>query len=130
MYNDLIPDPFVNDNELNISWVSDLTWEYRCLFDVSVSQRQAYLVFDQLDTEAEVELNNEVIAQSDNAFHKHVVAVNLTLKNDLIVKLKSGVELGKSWRMSLVDVSVGMVIVVEFMFANRNFNMAGIGDQN
>ncbi|CCG20510.1 late-stage biofilm-induced gene in C. albicans [Candida orthopsilosis Co 90-125] len=95
MYNDLIPDPFVNDNELNISWVSDLTWEYRCLFDVSVSQRQAYLVFDQLDTEAEVELNNEVIAQSDNAFHKHVVAVNLTLKNDLIVKLKSGVELGK-----------------------------------
>ncbi|KAI5960697.1 mndB [Candida margitis] len=94
MYNDLIPNPFVNDNELNVSWVSDLTWEYRCLFDIP-TQQEAYLIFEQLDTEAVVVLNSDVILQSKNAFQKHKVAVNLSRENELVVRLNSGVEMGK-----------------------------------
>lgn len=98
IYNDLIPDPFVNDNELNVSWISELTWEYRCLFGVPVPQEQqeAYLLFDQLDTEAEVMLNNDVILHSTDAFQRYKVFVNLSVENELVLRLKTGVELGKS----------------------------------
>ncbi|KAI5948745.1 mndB [Candida theae] len=101
LYNNLIPNPFMDKNELNVSWVSELTWEYRCLFDALDTHENedqsefAYLLLDQLDTDAEVELNDKVVLQSTNAFQKHRISVNLSSHNELKVRLKSGMELGK-----------------------------------
>ena len=61
--NKLIPDPFYGDNEKLVQWVSDSLWEYRVLFDRNCGGKETYthneLVFEGLDTYAEVWLNGE-----------------------------------------------------------------------
>ena len=61
--NKLIPDPFYGDNEKLVQWVSDSLWEYLVLFDRNCGGKETYthneLVFEGLDTYAEVWLNGE-----------------------------------------------------------------------
>ena len=66
--NELIPDPFYSDNEKLVQWVSDSVWEYRVLFDGSCGSEGPFphneLVFEGLDTYAEVFLNGERLTAS------------------------------------------------------------------
>ena len=61
--NKLIPDPFYGDNESKVQWVADSVWEYRAVFDGVCGQKGEFphneLVFEGLDTYAEVFLNGE-----------------------------------------------------------------------
>lgn len=66
--NKLIPDPFYGDNEQKVQWVADSVWEYRLLFDGNCGSGGPFLhnelVFEGLDTYAEVFLNGERLTAS------------------------------------------------------------------
>ncbi|NLE46539.1 MAG: glycoside hydrolase family 2 protein [Chloroflexi bacterium] len=71
---DRIPDPFVEDNELAVQWVTESDWEYRRIFDVDpelLSEERVFLVCDGLDTLVDVSVNGALIAQADNMFRTY-----------------------------------------------------------
>ncbi len=79
----LIPDPFYGDNESRLQWIGLTDWEYRTTFqiDASTLQRERVdLVFEGLDTFAEVFLNDQPILTANNMFRRWRVAVRPLLK--------------------------------------------------
>jgi beta-mannosidase len=69
--NNLIEDPFYRLNELDLQWIDKAAWEYRCYFDLN-EQLKEYdnqeIVFEGLDTYAEIFLNDSLILETDNMF--------------------------------------------------------------
>lgn len=68
-----IPDPFHTDNELSLQWIEKEDWEYRLTFDISVVDllhHKIELVFDGLDTYADIYVNDQLVMQADNMFLK------------------------------------------------------------
>ncbi len=52
-----IPDPFVADHELEVQWVAESDWEFRCFFDAKpdlLAEDKVYLACNGLDTLATV----------------------------------------------------------------------------
>lgn len=79
----LIEDPFFRLNERAAQWVDKEDWVYETTFDIpaEMSGRKNYrLVFNGLDTYADVELNGEKILSSDNMFRRWTVEVSGKLK--------------------------------------------------
>lgn len=69
--NALIDDPFHRANETVLQWVEKESWEYKAQFNVSSSDlrtNQVILVFEGLDTYADVYLNGEFLFESNNMF--------------------------------------------------------------
>ena len=69
--NGLIPDPYVGAPEAGLQWIGLAQWEYRTRFDVDrATQRRANaeLVFDGLDTFADIYLNEAKLLSADNYF--------------------------------------------------------------
>lgn len=69
--NKLIPDPFYRDNEAKLQWIEDASWEYRTSFNISqgmLKRSNVDLVFDGLDTDAQVYVNGEKVLDADNMF--------------------------------------------------------------
>lgn len=67
----LIKDPFWGSNELDLQWIGERDWSYRCEFQISsahLAHDQLDLVADGLDTLATVRLNGQVISQTENMF--------------------------------------------------------------
>ena len=66
----LIPDPYLDDNEALLAWIGLVDWEYRGVFDVDAAALASAsvhdLVFDGLDTVAEVRLNGDVLGRTAN----------------------------------------------------------------
>ena len=63
----LIPDPFVDDNEVRLSWIGRADWEYETSFDwTSGGEERIDLVCEGLDTVARVELNGTEIGRTQN----------------------------------------------------------------
>jgi beta-mannosidase len=64
-----IPDPFFGRNELDVAWIGEREWVYRCGFDAppGMADRRHVLVrFLGLDTLATVRLNGRVVLRADN----------------------------------------------------------------
>jgi len=79
----LIPDPFYGDNESRLQWIGVTDWEYRTTFTVDAATLQhehVELVFEGLDTFAEVFLNDQPILTADNMFRCWRVAARPLLK--------------------------------------------------
>jgi beta-mannosidase len=93
--NKLIADPFYQDNEKRLQWISYADWEYQTSFDVdraTMSHEHVELVFEGLDTFADVYLNDTKILTADNMFRRWRVDVKSQLKmgtNTLRVVLHS-----------------------------------------
>jgi beta-mannosidase len=71
--NKLIPDPYFQDNEARLQWISMADWEYQTSFDVdaaTLAHEHVELVFDGLDTFADVYLNDKQILTADNMFRR------------------------------------------------------------
>ena len=71
--NRLIDDPFYRDNERKQQWIGKTGWEYRTTFSAGADILHAdriELVFDGLDTYAEVYLNDTLLLKTDNMFRK------------------------------------------------------------
>jgi beta-mannosidase len=93
-----IPDPFVEDNEKRVMWVSESGWEYRRTFipDASVTTHdRVFLACDGLDTLAEVSLNGHLLGKSDNMFRLYRWDVTGLLRpgeNELAISFSSPVD--------------------------------------
>lgn len=91
----LIPDPYVGAPEAGLQWIGLADWEYRTRFDAprsSVEAARSDLVFEGLDTFAEVWLNGEKLLDADNAFRTWRVPVQGKLRtkaNELRIVLRS-----------------------------------------
>ncbi|HEY6120329.1 MAG TPA: glycoside hydrolase family 2 protein [Pyrinomonadaceae bacterium] len=69
--NKLIDDPFYRDNEKNLQWIGRTDWEYQTTLTVTpelLNHTNVDLVFDGLDTYAQVYLNESLILKADNMF--------------------------------------------------------------
>ena len=87
----LIEDPFILNNEEKVQWVSDEFWIYQSGFSVDSKQldkKHQQLVFEGLDTYANVYLNDTLILEAKNAFrtYKVDVAKHLLPKNQLRIE--------------------------------------------
>ncbi len=79
----LLPDPFYGTNEEKIQWVENEDWEYKTSFSVSAEQLKrdgAQLIFEGLDTYADVYLNGALLLKSDNMFVGYTVFVKPMLR--------------------------------------------------
>lgn len=91
----LIPDPYVGAAEAGLQWIGLADWEYSTRFDAprsALSAARSDLVFDGLDTFAEVWLNGEKLLDADNAFRTWRVPVQGRLRaqgNELRIVLRS-----------------------------------------
>jgi beta-mannosidase len=69
--NKLIDDPFYRDNEKKLQWIGKTDWEYQTTFNVTaemLGRTNLELVFEGLDTYANVFLNEEPLISTDNMF--------------------------------------------------------------
>lgn len=72
----LIPDPYLDDNEALLKWIGLCDWSYRTSFEWSPSDAtEAELVFEGLDTIAEIRLNGTEVARARNQHRSHRVDV-------------------------------------------------------
>jgi beta-mannosidase len=74
----VIPDPFFGDNERRLQWIGLADWEYKKDFDVTeamLRREHIELVFDGLDTFADVSLNGVPLLSADNMFRSWRVDV-------------------------------------------------------
>ncbi len=81
--NGLIPHPYLGTVENDLLWISDHPWNYSLHFDVDKDMLENYcveLVFEGLDTYAEVKLNGEKLFFADNQFRTWKQWVNDCLK--------------------------------------------------
>jgi len=80
----LIVDPHVGMPEAELQWIGVSDWEYETRFNIdseTLSRGHAELVFEGLDTFAEVLLNGQDILHADNYFRTWRVAVKEHLKS-------------------------------------------------
>ena len=95
LYNKLIPDPYYRDNESKLQWIDKADWEYKTVFNIApktFAKKIIELVFDGLDTYADVYLNGKLILQADNMFRGWTVDVKHLIKrnnNELLIKFSS-----------------------------------------
>lgn len=90
----LIPDPFIGTNEKAVAEKGEGDWIYACEFTLgedTLAREKAILHFDCLDTIAEVSLNGERVATSNNYFLPVDIDVSGRLRqsNSLSVLFKS-----------------------------------------
>lgn len=79
----LIPDPFVGENERAVQWVDKEDWVYETKFhlDPALADKDSIeLVFDGLDTYADVFVNDSLVLRADNMFRRWAVPVAALLK--------------------------------------------------
>jgi beta-mannosidase len=95
MKNKRIPDPYYRDNEIKVQWVSQKDWEYQSTFNIErnmLSKKHLNLVFEGLDTYADVYLNGKLILKADNMFRTWKVDVKQYVwadKNKLLIHFYS-----------------------------------------
>ncbi|MCH6574019.1 MAG: glycoside hydrolase family 2 protein, partial [Bacteroidetes bacterium] len=98
----LIEDPFFEDNELKLQWISNCDWIYKTSFDLPdefKSDSPVIIVFEGLDTIAEVWLNKEHIGNFNNMFRRYELDITSKIKdknNELEIKFTSPIKYAKS----------------------------------
>ncbi|KAH8682052.1 glycoside hydrolase superfamily [Xylariales sp. PMI_506] len=99
----LIPDPYIGKNELDVQWIGEAAWSYRTTFTAPALQQssKAVLAFDGLDTFATVVLNGHKILETENMFIPERVDVTDYLKkgeiNELVITFESAYL--KGWKL-------------------------------
>lgn len=93
----LIPDPFYRDNEQKQQWIGKTDWEYRTTFNLTeedLAREKIEIVFEGLDTYANVFLNEAPLINVDNMFRTWRVSAKQLLKvgaNNLRIRFRSPV---------------------------------------
>lgn len=85
LQNKLIEDPYFRDNEKKLQWIDAQDWEYKTSFSITpafLSKKNLHLVFDGLDTYADVYLNGHLVAQCDNMFRQWKMDIKLWAKTN------------------------------------------------
>ncbi len=93
--NKKIEDPYYRDNEKSQQWIGKTDWEYETKFNVSaemLKRQNLEIVFQGLDTYANVFLNEKPILDADNMFRTWRIDVKNALKqgeNVLKIRFRS-----------------------------------------
>jgi beta-mannosidase len=77
--NGLVGDPFLRTNEKTLQWIGERDWEYRTSFALQAADLESErleLVFQGLDTLADVFLNSRPVLEADNFYRQWVVDVH------------------------------------------------------
>ena len=95
----MIEDPFYRLNEKQQQWIDKVDWEYQASFILSediLRKQHIELVFEGLDTYADVFLNDTLILTADNMFRTWRIDCKPYLKpeNNLHIVLKSPIKIG------------------------------------
>lgn len=104
--NGLIPDPFYSDNEKRLQWIEEKNWVYKTTFALAPSELKSQtieLLFEGLDTYADVFLNGSKILSADNMFRTWNTDVKKLLKpeNTLEIVFSSSSARGKQLAKAL-----------------------------
>lgn len=77
-----IPDPFYRDNEKKVQWVTNDSWEYRNTFSCPKTKKAStvYLQFEGLDTYADIYLNEQFIASTNNMFRTYTFDISTSFQ--------------------------------------------------
>ncbi|RJG42083.1 beta-mannosidase [Motilimonas pumila] len=70
-----IPDPYQGKNETQVQWVAEAKWQLSRHFEVSadlLANQQIELTLDDVDTFANVYLNDQLVMQTGNLFLRHI----------------------------------------------------------
>lgn len=98
--NKLISNPYIDNHISNLKWIEDSSFTYVTAFDLQVSAEFKYdIIFEGLDTYAEVYLNNQLILKGNNMFVGYQKEITKWLRagtNLLKIVFKSAVEVGKN----------------------------------
>jgi beta-mannosidase len=92
--NKLIKNPWYGTNEKAVQWIENHNWQYRCNFNLSEEEfdkKHIELLFEGLDTYADVYLNDSLILQADNMFRcwkKDIKKILLNGENRLLIVFK------------------------------------------
>lgn len=95
--NKLIDNPFFGDNEKKLQWIEKENWEFKAAIEADeglLNREKAELIFEGLDTYADVYLNDSLILKADNMFRKWTFECRKLLikgKNELLIKFTSPV---------------------------------------
>ncbi len=93
--NKLIEDPFYRDNEKRLQWIGKTDWEYQTSFNITpemFARKNLELVFQGLDTYADISLNSEPLLSTDNMFRTWRVNARRLAKvgpNTLTIRFRS-----------------------------------------
>ena len=98
--NGIIGDPFYRFNEVKQAWISNYTWVYTTKFDIMADKLfDLHIVFEAVDTIAEIKLNDIVIGKTTNEFVYYVFELDEeTLKirgNILEISIESSLKYAK-----------------------------------
>lgn len=90
-----IPDPFYGENIKQLAWISSCSVNFQTNLIVTedkLKYSRARLIFEGIDTYADIFLNGEKLGETKNAFLKYEYEVHKILKvgnNNLTVSIKS-----------------------------------------
>ncbi|MBO5007322.1 MAG: hypothetical protein J6D26_00610 [Clostridia bacterium] len=88
----VIDDPYYSDNSHRCGWVAETDWRYIKTFTADSLDKITHLIFEGIDTIAEIYLNGIKIADTDNMFYKYRLDVSDYIsqgENTLEVVIKS-----------------------------------------
>jgi beta-mannosidase len=94
----VIEDPYRRLHERGCAWVDETDWVYQTTFQVEELPANPLLVFNGLDTIAEISLNGVHLASTDNMFIPHEISVGDRLQvgeNRLEVIFRSALRIGR-----------------------------------
>jgi len=100
--NGLIGNPYLGCNNIHLAWVDSADWEYRKTFDLPISiskESEIDLVFEGLDTYADVYLNGVKVLAARNMFRQWRVPCTKYLNkrnNELLVVFRSALRVTDS----------------------------------
>ncbi|MBB3696901.1 hypothetical protein KMW28_22340 [Flammeovirga yaeyamensis] len=93
-----IADPFFGENEKKVQWIDKKDWIYKTSFNNSIEDTQKQeLIFEGLDTYADVYLNDKKILSADNMFRSWTVDVSHIIKkgkNEIKIYFHSPIKKG------------------------------------
>ncbi|KQV84084.1 glycoside hydrolase family 2 protein [Rhizobium sp. Root1220] len=95
----LIPDPYIDVNEITNDWIGREDWTYHCSFEAEPDEAKVQeLVFEGLDTIATIVLNGEEIGRTFNMHRTYRFDVSALLRNggnELSVTFRSAYAYGE-----------------------------------
>lgn len=83
--NNLIPDPFVGNNENDLQWIDTLDWTYINEFSKPANLNKNDLItfiFKGLDTYTKIYLNDSLLIETNNMFLQYEATVNQKVLNE------------------------------------------------
>ncbi|HEX5857369.1 MAG TPA: glycoside hydrolase family 2 protein [Microbacterium sp.] len=102
---ELIPDPYLDDNESALAWIGLVDWTYRTTFDWADDGHERHdLVFDGLDTVARISLNGSVLGETANQHRTYRFDAKPHLvegSNELVVAFSSPVKYANAQSVAL-----------------------------